>query len=154
VISVIPTFIGEGIPLIAPSRRTVPLELISSTQVSGWRGAVALCAGEVKMVIEADYGGEFVAVQRCAAAGRCRMRLTHSARRMPGRCSSATLSGLKRAERWNGEERDWIRGDGRGYGLRHRRLISGREGCDNARSITRYVDGSDTSATGRLGVCW
>ena len=25
VISVIPTFIGEGIPLIAPNRRTVPL---------------------------------------------------------------------------------------------------------------------------------
>jgi len=31
-ISVIPTFIGEGIPLIAPSRRTVPLELISCTK--------------------------------------------------------------------------------------------------------------------------
>jgi dihydrofolate reductase len=29
-IHVIPTFIGEGIPLIAPSRRTVPLKLISS----------------------------------------------------------------------------------------------------------------------------
>jgi dihydrofolate reductase len=28
-IHVIPTFIGEGIPLIAPGRRTVPLELIS-----------------------------------------------------------------------------------------------------------------------------
>jgi dihydrofolate reductase len=28
-IHVIPTFIGEGIPLIAPDRRTVPLELIS-----------------------------------------------------------------------------------------------------------------------------
>ncbi len=28
-IHVIPTFIGEGIPLIAPSRRTVPLKLIS-----------------------------------------------------------------------------------------------------------------------------
>jgi hypothetical protein len=27
---VIPTFIGEGIPLIAPGRRTVPLKLISS----------------------------------------------------------------------------------------------------------------------------
>jgi dihydrofolate reductase len=32
VISVIPTFIGEGIPLIAPGRRTVPLKLISSTK--------------------------------------------------------------------------------------------------------------------------
>jgi dihydrofolate reductase len=31
-IGVIPTFIGEGIPLIAPSRRTVPLKLISSTK--------------------------------------------------------------------------------------------------------------------------
>ena len=30
VISVIPTFIGEGIPLIAPRRRTVQLELLSS----------------------------------------------------------------------------------------------------------------------------
>jgi dihydrofolate reductase len=29
-IHVIPTFIGEGIPLIAPGRRTVPLKLISS----------------------------------------------------------------------------------------------------------------------------
>jgi len=32
VISVIPTLIGEGIPLIAPGRRTVPLKLISSTK--------------------------------------------------------------------------------------------------------------------------
>jgi dihydrofolate reductase len=31
-ISVIPTFIGEGIPLIAPGRRTVPLKLISPTK--------------------------------------------------------------------------------------------------------------------------
>lgn len=31
-IHVIPTFIGEGIPLIAPRRRTVPLRLISSTK--------------------------------------------------------------------------------------------------------------------------
>jgi dihydrofolate reductase len=31
-IHVIPKFIGEGIPLIAPARRTVPLNLISSTQ--------------------------------------------------------------------------------------------------------------------------
>ena len=31
-ISVIPTFIGEGIPLIAPGRRTVPLKLISCTK--------------------------------------------------------------------------------------------------------------------------
>jgi dihydrofolate reductase len=30
IINVIPTFIGEGIPLIAPRRRTVPLTLISS----------------------------------------------------------------------------------------------------------------------------
>jgi dihydrofolate reductase len=29
---VIPTFIGEGIPLIAPGRRTVPLKLISTTK--------------------------------------------------------------------------------------------------------------------------
>jgi dihydrofolate reductase len=31
-ISVIPKFIGEGIPLIAPAHRTVPLELISCTK--------------------------------------------------------------------------------------------------------------------------
>src|SRR6266568_2217687 len=31
-IHVIPTFIGEGIPLIAPDRRTVPLKLISCTK--------------------------------------------------------------------------------------------------------------------------
>jgi len=31
-IHVIPTFIGEGIPLIAPNRRTVPLKLISCTK--------------------------------------------------------------------------------------------------------------------------
>ena len=31
-IHVIPALIGEGIPLIAPSRRTVPLKLISSTK--------------------------------------------------------------------------------------------------------------------------
>ena len=30
IISVIPTFIGEGIPLIAPRRRTVPLRLLST----------------------------------------------------------------------------------------------------------------------------
>jgi riboflavin biosynthesis pyrimidine reductase len=31
-IHVIPKFIGEGIPLIAPGRRTVPLQLISCTE--------------------------------------------------------------------------------------------------------------------------
>src|SRR5208283_1272335 len=31
-IHVIPTLIGEGIPLIAPARRTVPLKLISCTK--------------------------------------------------------------------------------------------------------------------------
>jgi dihydrofolate reductase len=31
-IGVVPKFIGEGIPLIAPSRRTVPLKLLSSTK--------------------------------------------------------------------------------------------------------------------------
>jgi dihydrofolate reductase len=31
IIHVISTFIGEGIPLIAPGRRTMPLKLISST---------------------------------------------------------------------------------------------------------------------------
>ena len=34
VISVIPVFIGEGIPLIAPGRRTVPLKLVSSKKFS------------------------------------------------------------------------------------------------------------------------
>jgi dihydrofolate reductase len=32
VIHVVPTFIGEGIPLIAPGRRTVPLELMGCTE--------------------------------------------------------------------------------------------------------------------------
>jgi dihydrofolate reductase len=31
-IHVIPKFIGEGIPLLAPARRTVPLKLLSSTE--------------------------------------------------------------------------------------------------------------------------
>jgi dihydrofolate reductase len=34
VISVIPTFIGEGIPLIAPKRRTLPLKLLSMKKYS------------------------------------------------------------------------------------------------------------------------
>ena len=34
VISVIPVFIGEGIPLIAPSRRTLPLKLVSTKKFS------------------------------------------------------------------------------------------------------------------------
>jgi dihydrofolate reductase len=33
-IHVIPTFIGEGIPLIAPAHRTVPLRLVSNTKFS------------------------------------------------------------------------------------------------------------------------
>ena len=40
IISIIPTFIGEGIPLIAPARRTVQLKLISSTKFSD--GVVSL----------------------------------------------------------------------------------------------------------------
>jgi dihydrofolate reductase len=39
-ISVIPVFIGEGIPLLAPGRRTIPLELISSTKFAD--GVVSL----------------------------------------------------------------------------------------------------------------
>ena len=34
IIHVIPVFIGEGIPLVAPSRRTVPLKLLSSKKFS------------------------------------------------------------------------------------------------------------------------
>lgn len=34
IIHVIPTFIGEGIPLIAPARRTVPLQLLSTKKFS------------------------------------------------------------------------------------------------------------------------
>ncbi|HEV2904948.1 MAG TPA: dihydrofolate reductase family protein [Pyrinomonadaceae bacterium] len=34
IISVIPVFIGEGIPLIAPSHRTVPLKLLSTKKYS------------------------------------------------------------------------------------------------------------------------
>ena len=39
---VIPTFIGEGIPLIAPRHRTVPLKLLSVKKFSGWSCEVAL----------------------------------------------------------------------------------------------------------------
>ncbi len=34
IIHVIPTFIGEGIPLIAPRHRTVPLKLLSTKKYS------------------------------------------------------------------------------------------------------------------------
>jgi dihydrofolate reductase len=34
IISVIPTLIGEGIPLISPRRRTVPLQLLSVKKFS------------------------------------------------------------------------------------------------------------------------
>lgn len=40
IISVIPVFIGEGIPLIAPSHRTVPLKLLSTRKYSD--GVVSL----------------------------------------------------------------------------------------------------------------
>ncbi|MGZ5435906.1 MAG: dihydrofolate reductase family protein [Pyrinomonadaceae bacterium] len=40
IISVIPVFIGEGIPLIAPSHRTVPLKLLSTKKYSD--GVVSL----------------------------------------------------------------------------------------------------------------
>lgn len=40
IISVIPVFIGEGIPLIAPSQRTVPLKLLSTKKYSD--GVVSL----------------------------------------------------------------------------------------------------------------
>src|SRR5262249_12121540 len=40
IIHVIPTFIGEGIPLIAPRRRTVPLKLLSTKKF--WDGVVRL----------------------------------------------------------------------------------------------------------------
>jgi len=30
IVHVIPTFIGEGIPLVAPKRRSIPLRLVSS----------------------------------------------------------------------------------------------------------------------------
>jgi dihydrofolate reductase len=40
-IYVIPKFIGEGIQLIAPDRRTVPLKLISCTKFTRRRGQAA-----------------------------------------------------------------------------------------------------------------
>jgi dihydrofolate reductase len=42
-IHVIPKFIGEGIPLIAPGRRTVPLKLISCTKFLDGVVNMALC---------------------------------------------------------------------------------------------------------------
>jgi dihydrofolate reductase len=41
-IHLIPNFIGEGIPVIAPGRRTVPLKLILLHEVPRWRGPAAL----------------------------------------------------------------------------------------------------------------
>ena len=46
VISVIPVFIGEGIPLIAPRHRTVPLKLLSTKKFSD--GVVTLHYGVAK----------------------------------------------------------------------------------------------------------
>src|SRR5437016_13934503 len=46
IINVIPTFIGEGIPLIAPSRRNVSLKLLSSQKFSD--GVVRLHYGVVE----------------------------------------------------------------------------------------------------------
>ncbi len=46
IINVIPTFIGEGIPLIAPSRRNVSLKLLSSKKFSD--GVVRLHYGVVE----------------------------------------------------------------------------------------------------------
>src|SRR5438270_10584475 len=42
IINVVPTFIGEGIPLIAPRHREVPLRLLSSQQISGRRCSSSL----------------------------------------------------------------------------------------------------------------
>lgn len=46
IISVIPVFIGEGIPLIAPRHRTVPLKLLSTKKYSD--GVVGLHYGVAK----------------------------------------------------------------------------------------------------------
>jgi dihydrofolate reductase len=52
ILSVVPTLIGEGIPLIAPRHRTVPLKLISCTKFHRRRGEAPLrrrqtgCAGQ------------------------------------------------------------------------------------------------------------
>ena len=51
IIHVIPTFIGEGIPLIAPRHRTVPLKLISVKKFSG--GVVRLHYEVVKTKAQA-----------------------------------------------------------------------------------------------------
>ncbi len=47
IIHVIPTFIGEGIPLVAPRHRTVPLKLLSFKKFSD--GVVRLHYGVVKI---------------------------------------------------------------------------------------------------------
>jgi len=52
IISVIPVFIGEGIPLIAPSHRTVPLKLLSTKKYSD--GVVSL---HYAVVLEARPSG-------------------------------------------------------------------------------------------------
>jgi dihydrofolate reductase len=50
ILSVIPTLIGEGIPLIAPRHRTVPLKLISSTKFAD--GVVKLHYSVRKQVVQ------------------------------------------------------------------------------------------------------
>jgi len=58
IIHVIPTFIGEGIPLIAPRHRTVPLKLLSTKKYSD--GVVRLHYA----VSEARPSGRAIAVKR------------------------------------------------------------------------------------------
>src|SRR5207237_8439587 len=51
-IHVIPTFIGEGIPLIAPRHRTVPLKLVSCKKFSD--GVVALHYSGVRYTVKSS----------------------------------------------------------------------------------------------------
>ena len=48
IISVIPVFIGEGIPLIAPSQRTVPLKLLSTKKYSNGVVRLHYAVGKAK----------------------------------------------------------------------------------------------------------
>lgn len=51
IISVIPVFIGEGIPLIAPSHRTVPLKLLSTKKYSDGVVSLHYAVGNAKKEI-------------------------------------------------------------------------------------------------------
>ncbi|HYV23774.1 MAG TPA: dihydrofolate reductase family protein [Pyrinomonadaceae bacterium] len=68
IISVIPTFIGEGIPLIAPRQRTVPLKLLSTRKFSD--GVVTLHYAVAKARLRGPQPGSPAGVGRSGRASK------------------------------------------------------------------------------------